>query len=287
MCLLMVSLGEVPNRQYLENACQNNEDGFGWAVHHGSFISTFRSMNAEETIDRYYAELSKSNSPMSMFHARFTTHGTTMVENNHPFLVDGRDDLVLAHNGMLPIVPKVGDNRSDTRIFAEDVLGAIGVEALDDRHATDALEEWMRGSKIAVFSTAPELRDAVYILNEDDGLWEGNIWWSNTGFRYAYNWRAPKPYQSMWDLGVGESESHIIGKHWWQDESEVGDVYESDLGTCMVCVQPLDERNHEVGMCFTCNSCLECMEHAEYCLCWTPASVTKSSDLVHTAEDWD
>lgn len=282
MCLLMVTLGKLPERKHLENAAANNPDGFGFAVHHGDRIVTGRSMEASGLIDRFYAEMSRSHNPMGMFHARFTTHGKTMLENNHPFRVDGRKDLVLAHNGMLPITPKAGDDRSDTRIFAENVLGAIGIEALDDRDTFDKLETFAAGSKIALLSTAPELRDSVYILNEHLGDWEGDIWWSNSGYRYDYNSRYSYGGHTY---GGWRTESTIIGKHWWEDTDSPTKYYDDeDMPeiSCMVCMNLLTESSLQDGACYACNSCLECFMHMEECMCYRP--VLKKSTYYNNAE---
>lgn len=275
MCLLMVTMGELPKREFLVNASVNNPDGYGFAVNHGDHIVTGRSMQYENLIDRFYAEMAKSDTPVGMFHARYTTHGKTMLENNHPFRVDGRKDIVLAHNGMLPIVPRLGDDRSDTRIFAEDVLGAIGVESLDDKDTFRRLEDFTAGSKVAILSTTKDLRDPVYILNEHLGHWDNNIWWSNSGYqtRYTYNY-STSYYGGSWD-----SESDIIGykKNWWEKDYTASDTVIAD--PCYVCGNVIDDEQMVEQMCTVCNSCLDCYEHASACMCYTPR-VHSSQELI-------
>lgn len=276
MCLLMVTMGELPKREFLVNASVNNPDGYGFAVNHGDHIVTGRSMQYENLIDRFYAEMAKSDTPVGMFHARYTTHGKTMLENNHPFRVDGRKDIILAHNGMLPITPRSGDDRSDTRIFAEDVLGAIGVEALDDKDTFNRLEEFSYGSKLAILSTAPELRDSVYILNEHLGHWDNGIWWSNSGYqtRYTYNYSTGYYGSSSWG-----TESTTLGyrKNWWDEDYNTDAEIVSE--PCYVCANPIDEAQMSEQVCYVCNSCLDCYEHANACLCYTPRVYT-SQELI-------
>jgi glutamine amidotransferase len=272
----MVTLGELPSREHLENACINNDDGFGWAVHHGDEIVTFRSMNSTDAIDSFYNQMSLSDNSAGMFHARITTHGSSMVENNHPFKVGGRNDIILGHNGMLPVFPKAGDVRSDTRIFAEEILPSIGVDALDDRQGWKMLEEFASGSKLAIFSTAPELRDGIYIVNEDLGSWDSKngIWWSNSSYQYRWNYRTA--YSGYYNTGsLWAEESTVLGHkkddviHDWNDNA------------CTLCLSPLDEDNFNDGICYVCNSCLDCFEAAYQCLCYNPTSeVRNSADLV-------
>lgn len=271
MCLLMVAMGVAPKREQLVNASISNPHGYGFAVNHGDRIVTGRSMKYNNLIDRFLAEMERSDNPIGMFHARFTTHGSTTLENNHPFRVDGRKDIVLAHNGMLPIEPRYGDDRSDTRIFAEDILGSIGVEGLDDKHVFDSLEYFAQGSKVAILSTAPELRDSVYILNEHLGHWKGDIWWSNYGYENSYyGYGLPtykKPYATdykAWgdDVVIGGKSTQTHG---------LEDVVE----LCYTCYQPIEEEDYQEGICSMCDSCLDCYDHASACICYRPTSKYK------------
>jgi len=269
----MVTLGEIPNRDYLYNASENNPHGYGFAVNHGDRIVTGRSMKYERLIERFIDEMGNSNKPVGMFHARYTTHGSTTLENNHPFRVDGRHDIVLGHNGMLPITPRAGDDRSDTRIFAEDILGSIGVEELDDKDTFRRLERFTAGSKVAILSTAPELRDPVYILNEDDGHWTDGIWWSNSTYKYSYSYSSySKPYSSSWDAQAWNGDGNVIGsKHaWWEEDADSC----SPCGVtgpdeeCYVCGHQITGKALDNNVCDVCNSCIDCKEHVASCLCY-------------------
>ena len=295
MCLLMVTMGQLPDRQHLINASENNPDGYGFAVNHGDRIVTGRSMNYEKLIDRFYAEMQKSKTPIGMFHARYTTHGKTMLENNHPFRIDGRKDLVLAHNGMLPITPRLGDERSDTRIFAEDILGSIGVEELDSKDTFARLEHFTAGSKVAILSTAPELKYPVYIMNEHLGHWKGEIWWSNSGYEYSYySKKYPTGYYgstNYYDLDSAawgtEMEAYDSNKssNWWNDPKDAYNVaqmqMESDDFLCYNCQTPMDDDALITGVCDECESCLDCFMDVHACMCYTkPAKVYSSQELI-------
>lgn len=263
MCLLMVSLpGARPTRKELENACFNNSDGFGYSVHHGDHIVSGRGMHDYITIDRFLQELDDNPNAIGMFHARLTTHGSTTIENCHPFRVGGRKDIVLGHNGILPVDLQKTDKRSDTRVFAEDLLPFAGVHNLDDPKYVKELEKWMGGSKIAVLSTAPELKDEVYILNEHLGHWSGGLWWSNASYadRYYYGggtqWYAPK----------------ISGV--WTDEPEIDDPYADENPMpgefCKYCMSQLFYADFFEGACRVCDTCVDCDEQMSLCLCYSP-----------------
>jgi hypothetical protein len=64
-------------------------------------------------------------------HFRRTTRGATDATNIHPFVLHGRFGLM--HNGTLPsmlVDAKVGTGRSDTAIFAEEVLAKLSADEL-------------------------------------------------------------------------------------------------------------------------------------------------------------
>ena len=272
MCLLMCSMpGEMPNYEYLQNAASNNPDGFGYAVHHGDRIVTGRGMNSQITIDKFFDELDRSNGEgIGVFHARITTHGDSIVENCHPFRVGGDKDIVLAHNGMLPIHPKAGDRRSDTRIFAEDVLPSLGIQSLDDDHSFAKLEEWASGSKLVILANTPLLKHEIYIVNELDGHWDGGIWWSNSSYKSRY---------SFYSGGYYSNKSYSFSKSsdLLERDAELLTTEYTDY-TCYVCQAVATEEEMLTGVCSTCNSCLECCEHAYVCMCYTPTSALERRD---------
>lgn len=266
MCLLMVSLGQVPDYRHLVNANNNNPDGFGYAIHTGDRIITSRGMNAQQALDKFYDALDPLGSDfVAIYHARITTHGDSIVENAHPFRVGGRKDVILAHNGMLPVHPRSGDKRSDTRIFAEDIMPNMGIEMLDDAYSFRRLEDWAAGSKLAILSTAPELRDSVYIVNEHLGDWQDDIWWSNGSYKNTY------PF-----YGTGYYGTKNSGDLWKQDtllNSITSDKqYATGVEVCYTCYNEIDEVSYQDGMCSICNTCLDCFEHAQQCMCYTPNS---------------
>jgi hypothetical protein len=288
MCMLCVSLpGSRPTREQLEIACYNNSDGFGYAVHHGDHIVAGRGMRVDVTIDRFFAELDKNPNAIGMFHARLTTHGTTHVDNNHPFRVDGRKDIVLGHNGMLPITPKAGDKRSDTRIFAEELLPNMGVDVLDDPVYFKQLEDWARGSKIAILSTSPDLAQEVYILNEKDGHWVDGIWWSNTSYKSRSYWSYGSTgsyyngYASKEDYDLFTNDKNLLlsSDELLDADGTVRTIYD----VCYHCYSHLREDDYNEGACTACNTCIDCNEHMAHCMCYTP---NRANSTVRDNDYW-
>ena len=140
-----------------------------------------------------------------------------------------------------------GDDRSDTLVFAEDWLPNF-LELLDDESGFGELEELVSGSKICIFSTAPELESQVYILNEDLGHWVGGLWWSN----YSYSFKNTFNYwsESKWDY-VKDYDYNLDNDYCFSCE-----MYKPHALVDFVCA--------------TCNSCLDCMADLDDCLCYRP-----------------
>jgi glutamine amidotransferase len=244
----------APSRDQLLIACANNPDGFGWAVNIGSKIISGKSFNAEHSVKTFLDLLKKYSNAWGMFHARIATHGAVCIDNTHPYKVGGRSDLILAHNGVLSIEVPKGDNRSDSRVFAEDWLPELGVGILDDEQGFIELENLCGGSKLAILSTAPELKKPVYIINEDLGHWVEGLWWSNHSYKTGSSYWGG----SYW-IDSDDDEDYSIGSINLSDEVE---------GDCSICGGFAWEP--EQAICDTCDHCLECAEFYTACLCYVP-----------------
>jgi hypothetical protein len=247
-------------------ACANNPDGFGYAVHTGKEIITGRGMNHDDVIDRFLTTREKHMNGWAMFHARMTTHGETVKENCHPFRVGGSRDTILAHNGILSNVKiPTGDKRSDTRVFAEDLLPKR-LNILDSKKKFKKLEKWAGGSKVAVFTTDKRLQKAVYIINEKLGNWDNDgLWWSNGSYKQSY-YTYPKLPTSRWipsyDIANGTSKYVINGK-------DMTEFVEEGMA-CSYCAHFFGEPDFFHGYCQTCWTCIECQDFEESCMCYRP-----------------
>jgi len=269
MCLLMVAKpNAMPTDDQLTCACANNPDGFGYAVHTGKTIITGRGMNHNDVIDRFLTTREKHINGWAMFHARMTTHGETVKENCHPFRVGGSPDTILAHNGILSNVKiPVGDKRSDTRVFAEDLLPAR-LNILDNKKKFKKLEKWAGGSKIAVFTTDRRLNKAMYIINEKLGSWDDDgIWWSNSSYKQSYYITPTYGRTGSWvpsyDIAKGNGKYVLDGE-------DLTEFVEDGLA-CSYCGHFFAETDYYHGYCQTCWVCMECQDFEESCMCYTPA----------------
>lgn len=254
MCLLtFLPAGALPDTDALLNGAEVNDDGHGFAIVTGDRILIRHGMSAEPMIEAFVADRREHPDGPALFHSRFSTHGNERdLANCHPFLLGGDARTVIAHNGVLPKVvqPAKGDPRSDTRIAAETFLPAFG--SLRLRRTRLRVERWMTpANKIVILTVDRRFRDRAYILNEQEGIWDGGIWYSNDGYR---------PYLRPHRLGAADSL--------WVWPS--GRYADWTLDRCEVCRADIDVAE---TVCPYCGGCPYCGEWPDDCACHTPAAL--------------
>lgn len=257
MCMLcVVPPNVIPSRSKLENSALNNPHGFGFAivVPKEKRIISERTMNADESINRFLELRGQYPDGYAMWHARYATHGTQTIDNCHPFKLGGKDPLTyVAHNGVLPTIETKGENRSDTRIFAEDILPKMGgILALDNEQMYNVIENFTSGSKICVLSVDPRAQHQCYILHEDRGVVDGaGVWWSNDSCYLDWGWSS---YSSKTTLKP-------LGKYTFADN-------EDEYVECKTCKDMFHAEEVEYsGYCYNCGSCFDCNTYYTDCLC--------------------
>jgi len=264
--LCVIPPNVIPSRQKLENSALNNPHGFGFAIVIPSEnrIHVERTMNADTSINRFLDMRGKYPEGYAMWHARYATHGSMTVDNCHPFQVGVGNNLTyLAHNGILPIIEPKGDDRSDTRIFAEDLLPAIGgVTALDNPQVSNLIEDFTGGSKVCILTVDPRAEYQCYLYHAEKGSKdESGVWWSNDScYLDTYtrgSWKSVNPL----DFGLSESSP------------KTGAL---DFAVCTVCETYTDTNMLEwdESFCVTCGSCYECESYITNCMCYQGSEKT-------------
>lgn len=265
MCMLcVVPPNVIPSREKLENSALNNPHGFGFAIAVPSEkrIISERTMNADESINRFLELRGKYPEGHAMWHARYATHGSTSLDNCHPFQLGGFDtQTYIAHNGVLPTIETKGEKRSDTRIFAEDILLNMGgVSALDNEQMYNVIENFTSGSKVCVLSVDPIAKQECYIIHEDRGKRDlSGVWWSNDSCYLD------------WGYSYTSSSAGLLkplGNYTFADDEE---IY-----VCEVCsqTQGVEDSIYE-AVCNYCGSCFDCSMYFSDCQCWTNKSSSK------------
>lgn len=271
MCMLcVIPPNTLPSRDKLENSALNNPHGFGYAiaVPDEHRIHTFRTMDADECINKFFEDRAKYPDHHAIWHARFATHGSNTLENCHPYKVGNDPQTYLAHNGILSVIESVKDDRSDTRIFAEDLLPAIGgVRALDNPQVWNMLEDFTTGSKVAVLTVNPKARHQLYLLHEEKGYFDENntgVWWSNTSC-FLSSWWGDKPA-----VGAGG----VAGASYLEDEDNI-------WLECQVCDYSIEywtamTKGHD-SYCPQCSACYDCASISSECMCFQRPNDYKDS----------
>ena len=169
----------------LETGWNANPDGGGYAfIDPNNTIQQRHFMEMDDFILNYLQD-HEDNGATSPFvlHVRIATHGSVTLENCHPFDVplQGAGDMVMAHNGIISKMgPYVKDtDLTDTEGLIKYVLCDLVDAWLDSTLMTDLMEDAIDSSKLVFLTTSEDLNSNLYILNEELGIWEDEVWYSN------------------------------------------------------------------------------------------------------------
>ena len=276
--LCVIPPGVTPDRDKLENSALNNPHGFGFAIAVPSEnrIIVEKSMNPDESINRFLAQRAIYQDGYAMWHARYATHGSRTLENCHPFAVGHDDRTYLGHNGILSIEIPDKDDRSDTKVFAEELLPRLGgVTALDDDYIWDMLQEYTSGSKVCVITVDPAAKHPMYLLNADAGKeHETGVWWSNDTCNLGYASYAKAGASSRYAGWYGDYDD----EHSWARYNKkptttvIQDKTGEEMQECFNCSAWISEAEiwESLGTCTWCGSCFDCISSAELCQCGYP-----------------
>jgi hypothetical protein len=178
MCVIMLKppAQHLPKR-YLREGFRVNGDGAGFMFNRDGRVKIYKGFFGFRAFYRALREAEDMN-PDSCFvvHMRIATSGQTDGLNCHPFRVTPQMGFV--HNG---VMRGLGNKeRSDTKVFAEDVLQKLSPDFPESPAIMDAVEECAiaSGSKFVLLFGDGDWS----IMNERAGHWEGECWYSN----YSY-----------------------------------------------------------------------------------------------------
>lgn len=288
MCMLcVIPPNTIPSRDKLENSALNNPDGFGFAIviPEENRIHVERTMNADESINNFLALREKYQTGYAMWHARLATHGTTDVSNCHPFMV-GDEQTYLAHNGVLGVLYDTKtDTRSDTRIFAEDVIAKMGVSALDNEQIWNVLEDFTQGSKVCILTLDKRAKHQMYLFHQDSGtIDESGVWWSNDSCNIGYTrWYSSKNY--TWFGDEYDDYDYVIGAPKKDKQLNTSHVSGKDYA-CVACqaLYESEEMERIEWICAYCHTCQLCDTDKTSCLCYRPKDKGYSRKIYDLSE---
>lgn len=200
MCLAIYKPAKcLPDMGALEEGFRCNSHGAGFAVAHDGKLTLYKGFF---TFDAFRQAFEPFAEDQCAIHFRLATHGKRDQNNCHPFVVT--TGLSVIHNGILPIKCNVSEDMSDTWHYNKLILRPMAKRDPDFFLRSDVRfmgEAAISGSKFVFLRADGE----VGIWNEDDGLWEGGIWYSNRSHHKvvrSYWWDKPD------DTRVPELEVH-------------------------------------------------------------------------------
>lgn len=250
-----------------------NDDGHGWAIAASTgTMLTGKSLDFAEALESFVEARESVGNAHAVFHSRWATHGSVRVENVHPFPV-GRYGIV-AHNGVLPQMfhPTLDDDRSDTRILADEWLMEFSRRGTFSRREARQIGSVIGlGNKLVILSVSPKLRHPIArIVNAEQGEHAYGAWFSNGDYLYdktvptrhlAASWALDDDWRN-WQYNP------VTGGYEYSQTAIEARSTESVWSDCSICGNKgtVDTMSN---YCSACDSCLDCKEAIRDCLCYT------------------
>lgn len=161
----------------LQQGFKINDDGAGFAYAKDDKLNIVKGFT---TFEDFWGEYQKYQELATIVHFRITTHGETNEENMHPFSVG--KNLCMIHNGIINAVDRPDKTKSDTYWFNQKIL--VPVYKRDSRfifkdHFKELIKEYIGWSKLVFLNN----KGHHTIVNEDKGVWDDGIWYSNTSYK--------------------------------------------------------------------------------------------------------
>lgn len=122
MCIIIVKEKGVkyPSMENVQNACDNNPDGFAIAWANNNKLETYKTMVKKDFIKKCKEVFKLDFKTTSVvIHARIATHGSKRLNNCHCW-IDKATALSFAHNGVLSI--KNRGDMTDSETFFRDIF---------------------------------------------------------------------------------------------------------------------------------------------------------------------
>ena len=231
MCIIVVKPSSVVvSRSILENCFANNPDGAGYMfANEGKVLIKKGFFDFEE----FYESLEKTRRVIGdtapvVFHFRISTGGMIDKTNSHPHRI--ATDLAFVHNGILWNVRKTS-KVSDTIQYRDGYLSGMIGDDLKKHGLFNLIASHIGLGNKFVFLNG---RGEYVICNERSGVWDGELWFSNTTYaakEFSYSGRYD--YNEWNDRGDALSEDCPA----YCDEcgEELLSDAEINLGTCNLC----------------------------------------------------
>jgi len=205
MCLAIYKSSKaLPDWEALQEGFRCNSHGAGFAVAVDGSIQIHKGFFTFDDFARAYEPFA---SRQALIHFRLATHGATDADMCHPFTVT--DELVMIHNGVLPISTDDDRTKSDTWHYVEYILKPLAERDRDfysDPSIQFLGEAAISGSKFAFLRADGDWG----LWNGEDGHWVGDTWYSNRSYVKSMgfqSWPKEKTHTVLYDAAASSDES--------------------------------------------------------------------------------
>lgn len=180
MCIIVVK----PEKVLLTEAdyrymWKQNPDGAGIMYAENGRVVVVKGLM---TFDKFFKAVKEIGQLRKMaIHFPIKTHGRVSEELTHPFWIH-ENSLAMMHNGVIRnVVNETSEDESDTAVFARKLKSAYVnvLTAIQHQFHLDMIESYIGYSKIVFMDGTGR----TYILNEQMGEWDNNVWYSNDKFK--------------------------------------------------------------------------------------------------------
>jgi len=244
MCQAIVkSAGLTIAKSKLKCAWDSNPHGAGFAYLSESRVRIEKGFFNFKSFWKAYRAVQHLD---VLIHFRFATHGDQTPENCHPFELG--EDSAIIHNGILDrFLPRGKDERSDTRVFVEDLLNPTLATVPHSTHAflSDELTQRTLENLIGYSKLAALTPEGFALVNEELGTWDSKgVWWSAGIPRRWAN-------QGLdFDFGCTDTEDRT----YWNALAQEFRTPIQDDDWCELCDQP-SSRLYQIGADMVCRDC--------------------------------
>lgn len=178
--------GVLIDKATLAQCYSANSDGAGYMFHKNDKLYVKKGFFSFEDFWKSYR---RDKSKETVIHFRIKTHGLINEANCHPYKIN--DNFAFVHNGM--ISGYTDPAKSDTWLFNEDILQPFvdkwGNLGLFQDPVQKLIEARIGYSKLIFMDNTGNTK----IFNEDKGVWDNDVWYSNSSYKKPAPYVPPPP----------------------------------------------------------------------------------------------
>jgi len=206
----------------LRECWESNPHGAGFMYAKNNRVIVRKELKNFERFLKEYRKHEQIGGKM-VIHFRIMTHGKLDYKNTHPHRVNNNTWLV--HNGVISQHSYKNAKLSDTVKFCK-MLAGLPVDFMQSKPTLKLIGGYIDTDKIILMDTSGKTR----IINEDQGIWDGGIWYSNQSYE-------PINYAQYGN-----------NRNWF----DIRDDYIID--DCLLCQNSLQANEIQNGVCKHCNT---------------------------------